>query len=571
MRFPIRAAAVPLVALTAVVAQAQTTPTDIGEVIVSGGRTPVDAQSYARANTVITADDLEQRQIQRVEDALRQVPGVHVSRAAGSTEIRIRGAESNHVLVLIDGVETANSSEAFDFINLTADNIERIEVLRGPQSALYGAGATAGVINIITKRGIRNGVAGSVKVEGGTAPYKGGSALVQAGTERGDIALSISYQDDEGFDVADDGGEEDGTETLTFSAKGTVDLSDGFRLRATAQITDREAEFDSTAFGCGDSECYVFDGDSSVEGTNMVFGLSADLETFGGALVHTPSVSYASEENEFATGFGPSDDEASTFKAGYQAAYSFGAAQEHTVVGAIEFKRETFESSFAGSDSKERDALGYVFEYRGDLTEALFVQAGARYDQNDDFEDAVAWSASASYTLFDTGTRFHASIGQAQTNPSFFEQFGFVPGTFTPNPDLEPEQNFGFDIGVEQRFWGGRAVVDVTYFNETLTDEITGFGDTVINDEGDSDRQGIEVSLQVEPIDNLTVGASYTYLDATDPDGSQEVRRPRHQAGATIAYRFFEDRATIGADATFFGENTQRDFGDASFTSPKVR
>ncbi|MCI4662369.1 MAG: TonB-dependent receptor [Neomegalonema sp.] len=561
---------VPVIGISTLPGQAQT-QTEIGDVIISGGRVPVDAQSYARANTVITAEDLERRQVTSVADALRLAPGLQVSDAGGQASLRIRGSEANHVLVLIDGVETADSASGFDFSFLTADNIERIEVLRGPQSALYGAGATAGVVNIITKRGLRKDVSASVMVEGGTAPAKAGSVLLLGGTETADGALSISWRDDEGWDLSGDDGEKDGRENLTLNFRGSADLGERVHLRGNARYTDRKSEFDSTQFGCGDSDCYVIDGSGVTEGSDLTLGLAADIDTLGGALVHTPSLGYARSENDLTTDFGPADNETSTLKAGYQASYSFGAYDEHSVTGALEFKRESFQNSYAGGDTKEREALGYVLEYQGEPMDALFVQAGLRFDQNADFKDALSWSASASYAVPFHPTRLHASIGQAQTNPTFFEQFGFIPGEFTGNPDLAPEKNFGFDIGIEQRFWADRALIDVTYFNERLRDEITGFGTTVINEDGTSKRQGVEVSLRVRPIDPLTLGFSYTWLDATDPDGTREVRRPRHAASADIAYRFFDERAQIGAVATYFGDNLQSDFGDASFTSPKVQ
>ncbi len=546
---------------------------DIGDVIVSGGRTPVDAQSFARANTIITGEELEQRQVTTVADALRQVPGLHVSRtggAGGTTAVRIRGSEANHVLVLIDGVETADSSDGFEFADLTAAQIERIEVLRGPQSALYGAGATAGVINIITRGGIRNAQRAEVTVEGGSAPYKALSGIVQLGNDFADMGLSVSFQDDEGYDAADDGGEKDGLENFVINLRGSVDVTPELSFRGTARYTDRETEFDETAFGCGDPDCYVFNFASETEGEDLLLSLAADWETFGGALVHTPSISFAADENESIGQFGPSSNDASTLKAGYQAALTFGSNDQHTVVGAFDFKREKFKSSFAGGDTKDRDQLGYVLEYRGNLTDDFFVQVGGRFDDNEDFDDAIAWSVSASYAFPQTGTRIHGAIGQAQTNPTFFEQFGFIPGTFTGNPDLEPEENFGWDIGVEQAFWEGRVLIDVTYFNETLTDEISGFGASVVNLDGDSERQGVEVSLNLRPVDGLAVGASYTYLEASEPDGSEEVRRPQHSAGVNAAYTFYEERATVGADVTYFGDNVQRDFSDDSFTSPKV-
>lgn len=543
------------------------------EIIVSAGRTPVDAQSYARAATIITGEELEQRQVRSVADALRQVPGLHVSRLGGLgglSSIRMRGSEANHTLVLIDGIETADSSQAFQFENLDVSNIDRIEVLRGPQSALYGAGATAGVINIITKGGVRNDMRAQVIAETSSAPSRKGSALLQAGSDFADIAIGAFWSDDEGWDVSGDGGEKDSSTKAGGSVKASWDVTSQFRLRGVARYTRFDHDYDETAFGCGGPDCYVRDGIGSTNGESVELSGAADISTFAGAVVHTPRVDYSSRQaNDFGQ-FGASDYAYSTLKAGHQIALRLGPDGRHSLTGAAEFKQERFENSFAGGDEKQRDQYGAVLDYQGDLTDAWFVQLGARYDWNDQFENAVAWSASSSYRLFETGTRFHASLGQAQTNPTFFELYGFVPGTFVGNPSLTPERNFGFDIGVEQSFLDDRATVDVTYFRERLTDEITGSGLTVSNLSGNSLRQGVEVSARFQPIPGLSIDASYTYLDATEPNGGTETRRPEHSAGANIAYSFLEDRAVLGADVTYNGENRQANFGDPSFTSPRV-
>lgn len=546
---------------------------EVAEIVISGGRTPVDAHSYARAATIITGEELEQRQVRTVIDALRQVPGVHVSRQGGpggQSNIRIRGSESNHTLVLIDGIETANSADAFDFGHLDVSHIARIEVLRGPQSALYGAGATAGVINIITKGGVRNDARAEVSAQGSTAPGGKVSALMQAGSDFADIAIGAFRSMDEGWDISGDGGEKDGAQKMGGSFKATWDLTSDIRLRGVARYTHFDHDYDETAFGCGGPGCYVRDGVGRSHGESLELSGAADFATFGGAAAHTPRIDYASRQANDDGQFGASNYEYSTLKAGHQIATRFGREGRHALTGAVEYKLETFENSFASGDVKERDQYGVVLDYQGDLTDAWFVQLGARYDRNEDFEDALAWSVSSSYRLFETGTRFHASVGRAQTNPTFFELFGFIPGAFVGNPGLTPERNFGFDLGVEQRFFGERAKIDVTYFRERLEDEIAGSGLTVSNLDSDSERQGIEVSAMLTPLDGLTIGASYTFLDASEPDGATEVRRPEHSAGANIAYRFLEDRATIGADVTYNGANRQANFGDPSFASPRV-
>jgi len=536
-------------------------PIALDEIIVSGGLTPVDAQSYARAVTVITAEDIKRQQTRTVADALRQVPGVAVSRAGGpggESAVRIRGSESNHVLVLIDGVRVASGAEAVDFSRLTVGGVERIEVLRGPQSALYGAGATAGVINIITKGGLRNAAVLSAEAVAGTAPSGSLSALAQGGTDKADIALAASWLDDDGWDAQGDGSEDDGLRNVTLNARGSADLAPFLRLRGSARYTDRSGDFDGSAT----------DPLGKTDGTDLLLGLAADIDTLGGALVHTPSVSFSDQKNDTITTFGPSENDISELNAGWRAAYSFGAAGAHTLVGAVQFKREEFRNTFAGADDKQRDQIGYVLDYRGQITDALFVQGGLRFDDNDAFDDFTAWSASASYNFFGTGTRLRASVGRAQTNPTFFEQFGFIPGEFTGNPDLKPERNLGFDIGVDQEFWGGRGAVGVTYFRERLTDEIVDFGTTARNLDGQSDRQGVELSASLTPLAGLTLRADYTYLDASDADGLAEIRRPKHSGGVSAEYRFAGGKARAGGDVRLVGDAQDLDFD--SFPAQRV-
>lgn len=568
-------------------AQAQETETDDQAlqlerlVIESGSRTPINAEKVGRAVTVITARELEERQVKTISEALRQVPGVAVSQtggAGGTTAVRMRGAEANHVLVMIDGLETAGASEGFEFGDMIADDIERIEVLRGPQSSLWGAGATAGVINIVTKSGIRNGKEIRTFVEGGSNGSYAGGASLRAGNERADVALSATYRNEAGWDAAGKDGEKDGYRNLAVRAKANVDINENLTLRMTGRLADRAIEYDDAGaiFPCGDPSCYVSDANNRTKGKDAILGLSADYRMLGGALVYTPAFSYASRTNDSESTYGPSDNSASTLKAGHQLAYTFGDSQQHRLIAAGEFREERFSSSYAGGDDKQREQFGAVLEYRGDLTERLSVQLSARHDWNEDFDDATTWAASASYSVHETGTRLHASAGRGVTNPTFFELYGYIPGQFVGNASLVPEENVGFDVGVEQKLLDGRLVVDLTYFNERLKNEIRGSGTSVSNLLGTSDRQGLEVAAAINPTEDLTVKVSYTYLDASEPDGTVEIRRPRHSGGLNVAYRFLDDRATIGADVTLSGALFDADWTDPAanappYVAPKVR
>ena len=210
-----------------------------------------------------------------------------------------------------------------------------------------------------------------------------------------------------------------------------------------------------------------------------------------------------------------------------------------------------------------REARSYALEYRGQFG-GLSMQAGARFDDNQVFADATTWNLALSYDFADSGYRLHASAGTGVVNPSYFEMFANAWGT-VGNPALQPERNRSVDIGLEMPLADGRGTLDVTYFNEVMTNEITwvstGPGTyTYVNEAGDSPRQGVELAGRMQVTDALSMRLAYTYLHATNPDGSVEVRRPRHELslGATMAA--FGGRGSVSADIRHVSGNWDTQF-----------
>ena len=558
--------------------------TQLRRIVVSAGRTPVAAEAVGRAHTVITGEELETTQQRYVADALRKVPGLAVSRTGGNggmTQIRIRGSEANHVLVLIDGVEVAaTSSGEFDFGGLQVADIERIEVLRGPQSAIYGSNASSGVIAITTKGGIRNGLEITGRTETGTDRTVAGHVGVRGGGERFDIAVSGAWRQNEGFNISQFGSEKDGDRNATLNGRFNWDITDALSLDLSARYVDRKSDTDDqdSAWPPTPTEGLVIDtpGHNATEEFYTGVGLSWSL--FEDRLVQKARAEYTGLERRGLNSGSLNGNDDRRLHLSYQATVSATTPDvldaEHSLTGAIEWEREHYKNAFPAFDpsqipGKQRDLTSYVAEYRGEFLDALFFSAGLRYDRNDRFKDTLTYSASAAYLLRETGTRFHASIGTGVTNPTFSEQFGFIPATFTGNPNLQPEKNFAWDIGIEQRFWDGRAVADVTYFNERLEDEIwtpwvPGVGSSPANMAGTSKRQGIEVSLGVELLADLYAKGTYTYLDATEPTGLQEVRRPKHSASLSLTYAFHDGRGNLFLDTIFNGRMKDSEFISAT-------
>ncbi|MEP4193808.1 MAG: TonB-dependent receptor, partial [Sneathiella sp.] len=297
------------------------------------------------------------------------------------------------------------------------------------------------------------------------------------------------------------------------------------------------------------------------------------LDTFNSDLVHKLNLKMTDITSKTVNGSGAgSGTNGERYHASYQATYFLDtptfAEANHRVTGGLEIERETFQnrypSSAAQAKTQSRNLYGGILEYHGEFLDRFSVTAAIRQDRNDSFDNSLTYSLGSSYHIKETGSRFHASLGTGITNPTFYEQFGFNPGTFVGNSSLKPEESFGWDVGIEQKFLEDRLVVDITYFNETLTDEIStifsGGSFTPINLDGKSDRQGIEVSVSYDILENLTGTASYTYLDATEPDGDQEVRRPRHSGALGLNYVFLAGKASLFGAMIFNGEMEDSEF-----------
>lgn len=550
-----------IAALTATSATAQDSY-ELGEIIVSGGLTPIAAEAYGRAATVLTAEDIEGRGITTLQDALRAVPGLSVSGAgANYAQVRIRGAESNHTLILIDGIEAAGGDGEYILSGLETANIERIEVLRGPQSVYYGSNASAGVVNIITRKGgLGTEYGGSIELGGGTTA----TAFVSTRTGKGGLSLSLSDTHDDGYDFSGDGGEKDATDRQTMILSGDYMVTEALKLGFTLRRADERNEFDSNSGAATDSDSYVVDDPAPISTRDETTGsLYADFAMLEGRLTH--HLAYEKTENDDTyNGGAATTTETEALK--YRLSYGLdgrAVAQSDHILNAL---AEREEDSSSSDPAYGREATSVALEYRGHLGNGLDIQAGLRRDDNDVFRDITTWNLGASYS-FGNGVRLHGSAGTGSVNPTYFELYADAYG-YTGNPDLTPEENRSFDLGVELPVFGGRGVLDVTYFNETLTDEITAVSTgpgtfSFENQAGDSDRQGVEVMAELAATETLDLRLSYTYLDATDPDGSVEIRRPKHELGLGATLETFGGRGTVSADLRHVAGNYDTQFWGA--------
>jgi len=530
------------------------------DTVVTATRYPVDPRTVGSSISVITAEDLEDTQTRAVSDVLRDVPGVAVSRTGGvgsRTAVRIRGAEANQTLVIIDGVKANDPAlgNEFDFANLFAGDIERIEVLRGPQATLYGSNTIGGVINIITKRGKAGLPVVTGRAEGGSFGTFDGGSSVSGGNDVFSAFLGVNGYRTSGINVSENGGENDGYWNTNVNANFTATPIENFEVTGTGRYVYSEFEFDSDGPDTRGGFNIATDADDLNKSALFTGRLQGKLTLFEGMWDHIVGFSgLRSTRDNFDNGDKTSEFNATRTIYDYQTNLFVETPEfadaNHGLTFLFEQQNDTGDRSGFGP-SVDFDTItnnGFAGEYRIGLWDRLFLTGGARYDDNSDFENFVSPRFTGSFAVTEIGGRLHGSWGKGVQNPSLTELFGFF-ANFVGNPDLKPEQSTGWDAGWEQTIIEDRLTADVTYFNNRIKDFISSAqipGQNVrtpVNLDGTSKIWGIEATVTARIVDGLTANLAYTYTDGEDPEGNELVRRPPHVGSAVVNYAFLEDEA----------------------------
>lgn len=542
-------------------------------VTAPGGTAPIE--EVGSSVTVITAAEIEQRQYRTLADALKAVPGMHIVQlgAKGTvTSAFSRGGNSNHTLVLLNGIEIndpAAANGAFDFSTLTTENIERIEVVRGPQSGLYGSAAMGGVINIITKKG-EGAPRTSLKGELGTLGTFNSSALTDGSYGGVSYALSLSRQYTKGNEITPERlragfeEEEDGNENVAASAQFDFTLSDSLSAFAFGQYVDGETDYDNTPQ------------DFNATALSQEYFLNGGFKGnfMGGS--YRPQVTFAYTDytrrvlDKPDAGNPNTDEESTNDGTRFIAKLDnyFEVAGNNFNLGG-QYKKEDFESrgfrDFGGgfvqtlSSSADEYTLSYWLTDRVSFGERFFASASLRYDDPEHFDGELTYTVTPGYYHPETDTRLTFSYGTGFRAPSLFERFGFTPNSFGNayfgNPDLDPETSEGWEAGIEQGLLDGRVQLGATYFDTDYEDGIV----TVFLPSFDSTTQnisefnahGVESFVDVQILSNLTARTDYTFtvLDTDEMAGSL-TRRPRHKVHGTLDWNAGQD-IQLGAAVTW--------------------
>ena len=604
-----RALAAPVfLALFVPVAVSAQAPRTIPAIVVTPYYQPTALGKVGSAVTVISREAIAASSATTVTGLLRTVPGVTVieTGGAGSTaEVRLRGAETGHTVVLVDGVrvnDPATARNDFDFSLIALGDVERIEVLRGPQSAIYGSDAMGGVVNIITRKPLSGT---NVAASGEIGSYGTNVQRLSGGTASGDFRFLLSgeHAATRGFSrVGDrDHDEPDGMERWSGSLTGAYEPSDGPRVEVGLRGTHSLAGYDGAPPSLATS-CIPEKLDFAANAPNEVakgllsgYGRITWPGNDGGwqQSVTAFGAHETRDNTEFGATFGTVDSipcqikstserqtefRSHTLGAEYQTTGEAGGLGTVLIGGRIERERASYADSSGGFNVFDSDRTLYALFVQDQVTiaERLNLSFTGRYDGEVGGEGFLTGRTTAAYGIPATGTKLRASAGTAAKRPTAY-MIGnnlYAAGKYPDVPtDLKPERSFGVDAGIDQSLFDGRLMVSVTGFYNRFTDLLTfrtlalgaDFVDGYYENVANASTAGVEVSGSVELVPGRwhATGA-YTYLEATNLDTGQPLpRRPKHSGSVALTYM-----GSSGLEATlsavFVGERYNRVSGDVA-------
>ena len=567
-------------------AQERQDTTRLEELVVTPTRIPTAPDAVVSSVTTISGEDLRNRGIRFVHEALREVPGaavVQVGSFGGVTSVFLRGGESDYVKVLIDGMPANLAGGSFNWANLTTENLDRIEVLRGPGSVIYGSDAVSGVVQIFTRRG-QEGVAVEAGAEAGTFGTLSGQASVLGGTprlnysanisrfstdgtyrfnsdygntafsaafravpdERIDASIAVRYNDSryhfptDFAGVPSDSNQANADEMLTLAADAGRRLGDRFDLRLTAGGTWASGEFEDRVDSPGDTAGFGFASERSSRANRG--SLDARLNAVLGEALTLTAGTQVERETERQSG---------------ETTSNFG--------GIVTTPDTPFD--------RGRTTLGYYAQGVIHPVSGLALNLNARVDDNNVFGTFFTYRAGAAHR-FPSGTRIRASLGRSFKAPTFCEQFCDAPFVVGDSA-LRPERSTSWEAGLEQALANGRFTVWATYFSQRFRDMIVydgsaAPGEPTYRNGAAATARGVEAGVTTRIRAHFTASASYTYLNSRATDdaglpsasfasGERLIRRPRHAAEVTLQGRLF-DRATLGGTVGYVGARNDVDF-----------
>ena len=550
------------------------------EVVVTAARIETPAREVASSVTVVAGADLDRARAMSVFEAVRDAAGLSFNANGGpgaASSLLLRGANSEHVLVLLDGVELndpMNPSRSFDFAHLGLENVERVEVLRGPQSTLYGSDALGGVISILTRRGegppslTYTAQAGSYGTLANGLDFGGAAGVVR-------YSLGLSQYSTRGFSAADaalaGNTEKDGYWNLGLSGRLGLVLPGGLEADLIVRGVSARTALDSFGGPAGDDP-----NSTQRYGSLLVRGQARALLA-GGRWEQKLGVSYVGSRRDLdnpTDALHPVDAEQGLYRSARASVdwqNNLFLAPSNTLTFGVDLARERGDSSytswsaFGEYDSpfppRTADQAGAYIQDRIGIADRFFATVGARLDRHSSAGTAATYRLAPAYFIEATRTRIKATLGTGFKSPSLYQLY--APGTYwgpIGNAGLRPEESLGWDAGIEQLFLGGALTAGVTYFRNDFRNLIDfDFSRGYINI-GRARTRGAEVYAEAKSAGGVLGRIAYTSLEARDLDtGAALLRRPNARLTARIDIPFL-GRFAAGVSASYTGARHDKDF-----------
>jgi len=550
------------------------------DIVVTATRLETPEKKVGSSLTVITGEELARSHKAYVLEALEDVLGLSTLRNGGpgaTSSVSIRGANSEHTLFLLDGLELndpINPSRSYDLAHLSLSQVERVEILRGPQGLLYGSDALGGVVNIITRAG-RGKPRLTLASSAGTLQTLTSDLGFSGSGRKTDYSLSLFHERTGGISAASSAypgnTERDGYRNLSLAARFGYAPRPTKSLTLTVKAVEARTELDNNGGPGGD------DPNSRQDyGTLLVRGQYRGLSK-GGRWEQALSVSWLGARRDYTN---PVDEahlqdwedgsyRSDMFKLDWQ--NNFFLHPAHTLTAGLELEEEkgrsdyvsesawgTYESPFP---SVRAGSAGVYLLDQWEVRERFFVTAGVRADRHSRAGAAVTFRVAPAYLVTATGTKLKASFGTGFKSPSLYQLF--APETSwgpVGNPALRPERASGWDAGIEQNLLAGRIVLGLTYFDNAFRNLIDYDSMAGYINISRARTKGLEASAKTRLGDGVRLGASYTRLSARDEDaGTELLRRPRDKFSADIGARL-AGRFDLTVTALYVGRRLDRDF-----------
>lgn len=513
---------------------------EVGVVVVSATKTVETIDKVPSSVTVITAEEIERKQATTVLEMLRDVPGLDVVQSGGpgkNSSVFIRGGNSGHTLVMIDGVQVNSPTlGSYNFADLTTDNIDRIEVVRGPQSTLYGSDAMAGVINIITKKG-KGAMRTTVSTEAGSFSTYRGSASISGSGDKSTYSLSLSRVDTDGISAASEkngNNEDDGYENSSLSARFGYKLNENIDLDVTSRYTDSENDLD--AVGADDL--------NYTQESELLLASARVNHIIGDIWDHSLQISLTDENINYKdpdTSGNNSKINTKIETAGWQHNLSFFDETNMLTLG-YEYEKQEGRNNSASIDHSVKNNAFYIQDQMSFDNDDFNVTVGIRNDDHSKFGDKTTYRLAASYLFSTFETRIKSNWGKGFKAPTLNDLFYQDSWGSRGNPNLKPEESKAFDIGVEQSLADTKVTLSATYFRTDYDNLIDWVEYAPWSYEPQnvkkSEVKGWEFGFKAKPAGKVYIQGAYTITKAEDKSTGRELaRRPENKGSISVGWQ----------------------------------